>query len=479
MQRMAVQPGTAPAEFDVVVIGAGPAGEVAAGRVAESGLQVAVVEAELVGGECSYWGCMPSKTLIRPGDVRAAAARVPGLAAASRAPLDVEAALAWRDGITSGWDDAGQVPWLEQQKVTLVRGRGRLDGPRVVLVDSPDGDTRRLDVRRAVVIATGSRAAVPGVDGLADVRPWTNRDVTAMKTVPRRLLVLGGGAVGLEMAQAVRRLGADQVTVVEAAERVLFREEPFAAEQVHEALRAEGIEVLTSTTVRQVRRRGADGPVTATTAAGRTIEADEILVATGRRPATDSLGLDTVGLRPGEYLSVDERLRVAGVDGDWLYAVGDVNGLALLTHVGKYQARIVADVITGRRVGDQVPWDRSSRDAVPRVTFTDPQVCAVGLTTAQARDRGLRVRAVSYGTGDVAGASVLGLGLGGTSQLVVDTDRNVLVGATFVGAGTQELLHSATIAVAAQVPLEVLWHAIPSFPTVSEVWLRLLETAGL
>jgi pyruvate/2-oxoglutarate dehydrogenase complex dihydrolipoamide dehydrogenase (E3) component len=464
---------------DVVVIGAGPAGEVAAGRAAEAGLSVAIVEVELVGGECSFWGCMPSKVLLRPGDVRAAAGRVPGLGAAAAADVDVEAVLARRDRITGGWDDAGQVPWLEQRGVALVRGAGRLAGERTVAVAAPDGTTRHLRARRAVVIATGSRSALPPVEGLGGVRPWDNRDVTALKAVPRRLLVLGGGAVGLEMAQAVRRLGAQEVTVVEAAERLLVREEPFAGAEVAEALRAEGIVVLTGTALRQVRRAGADGPVSATTADGRTLETDEILVAAGRRPATDTLGLETVGLRPGGYLPVDDRLRVTGVEGGWLYAVGDVNGLALLTHVGKYQGRIAADVIAGRLVDGRPPRDRASRDVVPRVTFTDPQVCAVGLTEAQAAERGLPAQVIRYGTGDVAGAATRGRGIAGTSQLVIDTDRQVLVGATFVGPDTQELLHSATVAIAGEVPLDRLWHAVPSFPTVSEVWLRLLEAAGL
>jgi pyruvate/2-oxoglutarate dehydrogenase complex dihydrolipoamide dehydrogenase (E3) component len=311
-----------------------------------------------------------------------------------------------------------------------------------------------------------------------------------MKAVPRRLLVLGGGAVGLEMAQAVRRLGAEEVTVVEAGPRLLAREEPFAGEQVEAAFRIEGIRVLTGTRIAAVHRDGTDGPVrarmTGETSTAEELVADEVLVAAGRRPSTADLGLETVGLTPGRFVPVDDRLRAVGVAPDldsdlhgdgagaWLYAIGDCNGRAMLTHMGKYQGRIVADVLLG---GDA--HDRSSTDVVPRVTFTDPQVSAVGLTAAQARDRGLRIRVVEHGTGDVPGAYTQGRGAGGTSLLVVDEDAGRIVGATFTGPHTQELLHAATIAISARVPLDELWHAVPAFPTVSEVWLRLLEAYGL
>jgi pyruvate/2-oxoglutarate dehydrogenase complex dihydrolipoamide dehydrogenase (E3) component len=463
-------------EFDVIVIGAGPAGENAAGRVAAGGLSTALVERELIGGECSYWGCIPSKTLIRPGDVIAAARRVPGAAEAVTGPIDVPAALAQRDYMTSNWDDSGQVPWLDENHITLFRGTARLTGPRALQVTGSDGEIQTLTARRAVVLATGSTAFMPPIPGLADLNAWTNREVTAFKEVPRRLIVLGGGAVGAEMAQAVKRLGAEEVTVVEGAPRVLAREEPFAGDEVGKAFAAEGITLLTGTRVTAVRR-GPDGYVQADLDSGETVSADELLVAVGRRPTTGDLGLETVGLTPGQAVEVDERLLATGIDqsdGEWLYAIGDCNGVVLLTHMGKYQARIAGDVILGKSI-----TDRSSRDAVPRVTFTDPQVCAVGLTEAQAREKGYSVRVITTSTGGVAGAYTSGNGITGTSRLVVDTEREVIIGATFTGPGTSELLHSATIAIVGNVPMSDLWHAVPSFPTISEVWLRLLEAYGL
>jgi pyruvate/2-oxoglutarate dehydrogenase complex dihydrolipoamide dehydrogenase (E3) component len=407
---------------------------------------------------------------VRPGDVVAAARRAPGAAEAVTGQIDTEAAFAQRDYMTSSWTDDGQVRWLDEIGATLLRGRGRLVGPRAVEVES-DGGTSRIEARRAVVLATGSVPAAPPIEGLADAMAWDNRDATEAHTVPRRLLVLGGGAAGLELAQAYRRLGSEEVTVLEGGPRLLGREEPFAGDEVRAAFEAEGIDVVTAAQVTSVHRNGV---FTVTLADGRVLEGDELLVSAGRRPGTLDLGLETVGLEPGAALDVDDMLRVVGVTGEWLYAVGDVNGRAPLTHMGKYQARLAGDAILGHEVNAF-----ADHKAVPRVTFTDPQVAAVGLTEAQARERAIDVRTVETPTGGVAGAYTRGNGISGTCKLVVDAERGVLVGATFTGPDVQELLHSATVAVVGDVPLETLWHAVPSFPTVSEVWLRLLEEYGL
>jgi len=373
--------------------------------------------------------------------------------------------------MTSGWRDDGQLGWLESKGITLIRGTGRLTGERAVEVQTADGPIVRLRAARAVVLATGSTAVVPPIPGLADARPWDNRSATSAKEVPRRLLVLGGGAVGVEMAQAFKRLGSEQVVVLEGAERLLAREEPFAGEELRAAFEAEGITVVTGARMTAAKRMGSDGPVVARLADGREFAGDEILVAVGRRPATADLGLEHAGLAPGHPVPVDSALRAIGVPGGWLYAIGDCNGLAPLTHMGKYHGRIAAAAILGA--------DVAAYDVVPRVTFTDPQVCAVGRTAAEARAAGLQVTVVSTPTGEVAGAYTQGKGVRGTSQLVIDDERRTVVGATFTGPGLAELLHSATVAICGEITVDKLWHAVPSFPTVSEVWLHLLEAYGL
>jgi dihydrolipoamide dehydrogenase len=470
-------------EYDVIVIGAGPVGENVAERVHATGLSAVIVESELVGGECSYWACMPSKALLRPVAALGDARRVAGAAEAVDGGLDADAVLARRTSFTSDWQDDSQVAWLDSVAVELVRGHGRLDGPRRVLVDTPDGSTRTLTARHAVAVCTGSRAALPDLPGIDGARPWTSREATGSKEVPPRLAVVGGGVVGAEMATAWRALGSE-VTMLVRGERLLERMEPFAGELVAEALQEAGASVRTGVSVESLERPSPDRPVTLTLSDGGRLEVDEVLFATGRKPRTDDLGLETVGCEPGSWLTVDDSLRVKGVHGGWLYAVGDANGRALLTHQGKYQARIAGNAIGARAAG--VPLLETDRwgahaatadhDAVPQVVFTDPEATSVGLTAAEAEERGLRVRAVDLDMGGVAGAALYADGYRGRARMVVDLDREVLVGVTFVGSGVSELLHSASIAVAGEVPLERLWHAVPSYPTISEVWLRLLET---
>ncbi|MGW9246284.1 dihydrolipoyl dehydrogenase family protein [Streptomyces badius] len=466
--------------YDVVVIGGGPVGENVADRARAAGLTTAVVESELVGGECSYWACMPSKALLRPVVARADARRVPGLSAAVRGPLDVGAVLAKRDEETSHWKDDGQVAWLESVGADVHRGTGRLTGPREVTVTAPDGTEHRLTARHAVAVCTGTRAVVPALPGIEEARPWTSREATSAKEAPGRLVIVGGGVVGVEMATAWQALGS-QVTLLIRGEGLLPKMEPFAGELVADALAEAGVTIRRGVSVTALHRPAPDGPVTVELDDGDRVEADEILFATGRAPRTDELGLETIGREPGSWLPVDDSCLVEGTD--WLYAVGDVNHRALLTHQGKYQARIAGAAIAARAANapvDTAPWGAhaatADHAAVPQVVFTDPEAASVGLTLAEAERAGHRVRAVDYDLASVAGSGLYADGYRGRARMIVDLDREVLLGVTFVGPGIGELLHSATVAVAGQVPIARLWHAVPAYPTISEVWLRLLET---
>lgn len=451
--------------FDVIVIGAGPAGETCAAALVDGGLHVAVVERELVGGECPYWGCMPSKALLRPAQARSEAQRVAGAAEAVTGGLDVAAVLARRDAVAYGLDDASHAGRLSRRGVEVVRGHARLVGRLAVQVDG-SGAPRLLTARRSVVIAAGTRASIPPIPGLRESAPWTNREAT-LAAPPGSLAIIGGGVIGVELGQAFATLGS-RVTVIEAAPRILTNEEPFVSEQVEQALVGAGVDVRCGSPVAAVARREAG--VTVTFADGTAVVADEVLVATGRTATTADLGLDSVGVTPGRagFLATDRCLRVDG--SGWLFAIGDANGRALLTHTAVYQGSVAARTILGTvcECLDEVV-------TAPRVIFTEPQVAAVGHTLASAEAAGIDATAYDRDISRVAGASFHGRGVTSQARFVVDRAREVVVGATFTGADIAEMLQGATVAIVGEVPLERLRHCVPPFPTRNDVWTRLVQ----
>ncbi|PZE77237.1 NAD(P)/FAD-dependent oxidoreductase [Curtobacterium sp. MCBD17_019] len=462
-------------DYDLIVIGAGAVGENVADYAHKRGLSTAIVEAELVGGECSYWACMPSKALLRSGHAVRAAQRLGGAAEAVTGTVDPAATFARRNGFTSNWQDDSQVSWLDSADIALIRGHARITGPRTIEVDGVEHRARA-----AVAVATGSLPQLPDIPGLADAAPWGTREATSAQSAPDSLLVIGGGVAGCELATAYASFGTT-VTLV-ARGGLLGAMEPFAGEMVTDALRELGVDVRIGATPIRVDR-DEHGLVTATFEDGSTLVTSEVLVATGRTAHTAELGLETVGLTPGAWLDVDDTMLVHGTD--WLYGVGDVNHRALLTHQGKYQARAAGEAIAARFQGTTLqtaPWGAhvatADHAAVPQVTFTDPEVASVGLTEAAARQQGLNVRAVEYDLGAVAGSALQADGYTGRAKAVVDEDRHVLVGVTFVGQDVAEMLQAATVAVVGEVPIDRLWHAVPAYPTMSEIWLRLLETLG-
>lgn len=465
-------------DFDVVVVGGGVGGVAAVRKLASVGLSVALVEDRLVGGECHYFACNPSKTLIRPIEVFNLAKAVPGVRETiSRGGLDVAAVFAKRDAIIEHLSDQDRTASLQQAGAAVFHGIGRLSGQRTVRVAYALGDATEavLTARHAVVVATGTRPHVPEIPGLAQARPWTNRDLTTMTYVPPRALVVGGGPVGVEFATILAGLGS-AVTLLARGNTLLPNFEPEAREQVAQSLRSKGVTIHFETELSEVARPVAGGPVTATFHR-RTIEVDEIVLAAGRRTNTDNIGLETLGL-PDGIVAVNDHLQAVGVTGGWLYALGDTTGRARLSHISTYHGRLVAEIIAARAAGRELcDNELAAHDAgsTAQVIFTDPQVARAGRTESQARAEGFAVRTRTARYPDaVSHLALYRDGFDGWAKLVIDAETNTLLGATFVGPEFSELVQAATLAIVAKVPISLLRHAVAPQPTVNQVWDPLL-----
>lgn len=466
-------------DFDVVVVGGGVGGVAAVRKLASVGLSVALVEDRLVGGECHYWGCNPSKTLLRPIEVFNLAKAVPGVREAiSDKELDVVAVFAKRDTLIEHLSDQDRTESLRQAGVAVFHGFGRLSGQRTVRVAYAPGDTTEavLTARHAVVVATGTRPNVPEIPGLAQARPWTNRDLTTMTKVPPRALVVGGGPVGVEFATILTGLGS-AVTLLVRENTLLTNCEPEARELVAQSLRSKGVTIHFETELSAVSRPVVGGPVTATFHR-QAIEVDEVVLAAGRRTNTDNIGLENLGLPGGGIVSVNDHLQAVGVTGGWLYALGDTTGRARLSHISTYHGRVVADIIAARAAGRELfENELTARDTgnLAQVIHTDPQVAWVGRTESQARAEGfpVRTRTAQY-PGAVSFLALYRDGFHGWAKLVINDETNTLLGATFVGPQFSELVQAATLAIVAKVPVSLLRHAVAPHPTVNQVWDPLL-----
>lgn len=475
--------------FDVIVLGSGPVGRQLGAKTAAKGLSTVIIEAELVGGDCPFWACVPSKALLRPAQALGVARQISGAKelvgpGQGRATVDVGAVFARRDRFTWSWDDTFVVDLTLSQHCSVVRGKGELLGEKKVRVRSFDGaEEATLTATHAVVLATGSEPVIPDIPGLAEVPYWTPREATSANEVPDHLIVLGAGAVGTEMATAYSAYGGE-VSLISSSAELLPRQEPEAGKMVREALEEANVHVYVSARAQLVHSEGPNH-VAVTLSDGKVVSGSTLLIATGRRPRTRDIGLETLGV--AAPLAVNDALGVAsdGV-GSWLYAIGDTNGLAPTTHMGSYQARTAANVIVARaeaakagaRPPDTGPWSAlahtADHAAVAQVVFTTPIVASVGLTLAEAQRRGLRaVRAVAVPFTFPGAALHLESNYRGWAQWVVDAERGVLVGATFVGDDAADLVHASTVAIVGEVPVDRLRHAVPSFPTVSEVYTAL------